>query len=391
MARKFGKVNVIKESFGDYNYIINGVGGIGKTTVAFEMGQLATGSDEGTFIITCGAEPEPTHIPGAFYDHADNFRGFVEIVNELCDNKADYPNTKFVAIDSLDEFVRIAEAYTVEVYNKTVDESKRIKSIKQAFGGYQAGERYAADLMIRCISKLQQNGYKLIEIGHTKTKSKQDVISGIKYEQLTCNLDNYYYNAFKDKVNQSVICYYENEIVDIEKRKNGFTKKDESVGSLKSRKRVMVFKDDDRNAVDTKTHFEYIVPKTELSAANLKKAVEDAIKAKIQAVNNGESHCQNDVAVEIPKTIIPTEDEVVVTKASVEEDVKIETEEFVEIDEEKTVEELVSEIRSLWTDALKETKLKVKEMKGEKDLSELPAKTLRDIIKMMEKDAVDED
>ena len=81
MARKFGKVNTMSPHFYDYNYVINGVGGIGKTTMAFELGQLATGSNEGTFIITCGSEPEPKHIPGAFGDLAKTFDIFVEIVN----------------------------------------------------------------------------------------------------------------------------------------------------------------------------------------------------------------------------------------------------------------------------------------------------------------------
>ena len=33
MARKFGTINKMSEKFEDYSYIINGVGGIGKTTI----------------------------------------------------------------------------------------------------------------------------------------------------------------------------------------------------------------------------------------------------------------------------------------------------------------------------------------------------------------------
>jgi hypothetical protein len=99
----------------------------------------------------------------------------------------------------------------------------------------------------------------------------------VQFEQLTCNLDNKYYNALKDKVNLVAMCYWENVVENIEEKKNAFTKKMDKVGELTDRKRVMVFADDD-NAIDTKTHFEYITHKIDLSAEGFIKAVEDAIQ-----------------------------------------------------------------------------------------------------------------
>ena len=61
MARR-GRICEMKRKFEDYDYVILGVGGVGKTTLAYELGKKITGSDEGTFIITCGAENEPMHI-----------------------------------------------------------------------------------------------------------------------------------------------------------------------------------------------------------------------------------------------------------------------------------------------------------------------------------------
>ena len=284
MARKFGKINKMSEKFEDYSYIINGVGGIGKTTLVYEIGKLITGSDEGTFIITCGGENKPKHIPGAFGDVAPDFKTFKEIVKELCDNKKEYPNTKFIAIDSLDEYARIVENYVVAEWNASCDINERAKSIAQAYKGYQKGENRACDLMIQQVVKLQDAGYSILEIGHTKTKLKEDVITKIQFEQLTCNLDNKYYNALKDKVNLVGMCYWENIVENIEEKKNAFTKKMDKVGELTDRKRVMVFADDD-NAIDTKTHFEYISHKIDLSAEGFIKAVEEAIAIKL---NGGE-------------------------------------------------------------------------------------------------------
>ena len=280
MARKFGKINKMSEKFEDYSYIINGVGGIGKTTLVYEIGKLITGSDEGTFIITCGGENKPKHIPGAFGDVAPDFKTFMAITKELCDNKAEYPHTKFIAIDSLDEFARISDNYVVAEWNSQCDINERAKSIAQAYKGYQKGENRSCDLMIQQVMKLQNAGYSILEIGHTKTKLKEDVLTKVQFEQLTCNLDNKYYNALKDKVNLVAMCYWENVVENIEEKKNAFTKKMDKVGELTDRKRVMVFADDD-NAIDTKTHFEYITHKIDLSAEGFIKAVEEAIATKI--------------------------------------------------------------------------------------------------------------
>ncbi len=282
MARKFGVINKMSEKFEDYSYIINGVGGIGKTTLVYEIGKIVTGSDEGTFIITCGGENKPKHIPGAFGDVAPDFKTFCAIVKELCDNKAEYPATKFIAIDSLDEFARICENFVVAEWNATCDINERAKSIAQAYKGYQKGENRACDLMIQQIIKLQNAGYSILEIGHTKTKLKEDILTKVQFEQLTCNLDNKYYNALKDKVNLVAMCYWENVVENIEEKKNAFTKKMDKVGELTDRKRVMVFADDD-NAIDTKTHFEYITHKIDLTAQGFINAVEEAIAMKVGA------------------------------------------------------------------------------------------------------------
>ena len=282
--RKFGKTYQMSQKFEDYSYIINGVGGIGKTTLVYEIGKLITGSNEGTFIITCGGENKPKHIHDAFGDVAPDFKTFVAIVKELCTNKEAYPDTKFVAIDSLDEYARITENYVVAEWNASCDINERAKSIAQAYKGFQKGENRACDLMIQQVIKLQEAGYSILEIGHTKTKSKSDVITQVQFEQLTCNLDNKYYNALKDKVNLVAMCYFEHVIDNVEEKKNAFTKKIDKVGELVDRKRVMVFADDD-NAIDCKSHFEYIEHKIDFDAQGFVKAVEEAIAMKLAAVN----------------------------------------------------------------------------------------------------------
>ena len=307
MERKFGKTYKMSEKFEDYSYIINGVGGIGKTTLVYEIGKLVTGSNEGTFIITCGGENKPKHIPNAFGDVAPDFKTFMAIVKELCANREAYPDTKFVAIDSLDEFARIAEAYVIAEWNASCDINERAKSISQAYKGFQKGESRACDLMIQQIIKLQEAGYSLLEIGHTKTKSKTDVITQVQFEQLTCNLDNKYYNALKDKVNLVAMCYFQHIIENVEEKKNAFTKKMDKVGDLVDRKRIMVFADDD-NAIDTKTHFEYITHQIDFSAEGFIKAVEEAIALKLEADNGNTSKKTTKKKSEPAPVVVDVED-----------------------------------------------------------------------------------
>ena len=367
MARKCGQINTMSEKFEDYSYIINGVGGIGKTSLAHQIGKIITGSNEGTFIITCGGENKPKHIPGAFYDVAPDFKTFCAIVKELCDNKAEYPDTKFVAIDSLDEYARICENFVVAEWNASCDINERAKSIAQAYKGFQKGESRACDLMIQQVVKLQNAGYSILEIGHTKTKLKEDVISKVQFEQLTCNLDNKYYNALKDKVNLVAMCYWENVVENIEEKKNAFTKKMDKVGELTDRKRVMVFADDD-NAIDTKTHFEYITHKIDLSAEGFIKAVEEAIAMKL-----AETEGANPKKTTKKKTTKKPEPDPVVEEEEIEEDVldegEIPTDEMPFDEEDDVIEEdavitldtdRLTAIRTAYKDADAGTKAKVK-------------------------------
>lgn len=369
MARKFGTINKMSEKFEDYSYIINGVGGIGKTSLVYQIGKIITGSDEGTFIITCGGENKPKHIPGAFGDVAPDFKTFCAIVKELCDNKAEYPDTKFVAIDSLDEYARITENFVVAEYNASVDINERVKSISQAYKGFQKGESRACDLMIQQVIKLQSAGYSILEIGHTKTKLKEDVISKIQFEQLTCNLDNKYYNALKDKVNLVAMCYWENVVENIEEKKNAFTKKMDKVGELTDRKRVMVFADDD-NAIDTKTHFEYITHKIDLSAEGFIKAVEEAIAMKL---GTSEDKPKKTTKKKAPKVEEPMEEVEEVVEDAIEE-ISLDLEEEIvsdifddEIEEEAIApvdKAALTAIRSAFKGADAETKAEVKVILG---------------------------
>ena len=171
MARKYGKINELVVDMKKYDYIINGTGGIGKTTLAKEVGERLTGSPEGTLIISLGLEPVPTHINNAFYTYAPDWTALDEIKQDLIDNRQDYKNTVFITFDSLDELFRLAEDETVRVWNKQ-NPTEKVKSVSQAFKGFQKGENYALKLVLELRQELRQAGYKFFDAGHTKEKGK---------------------------------------------------------------------------------------------------------------------------------------------------------------------------------------------------------------------------
>ena len=398
MARKYGKIYRLSKNFEDYSYIINGIGGIGKTTMVYEIGKIITGSNEGTFIITCGVENKPKHIDDAFGDVAPDFKTFTDIVKELCENKEEYPDTKFVAIDSMDEFARITENYVVSEWNKTCDINDRAKSIAQAYKGFQNGESRACDLMLQQVMKLQTAGYSLLLVGHTRTKLREDVITKVQFEQLTCNLDNKYYNALKDKVNLVAMCYNENIVENIEEKKNAFTKKMNKVGQLTDRKRVMVFADTD-NAIDCKTHFPYIVAKADFGAQNFIDAVRDALEEQSKHTSEASAiptKTKKATPVNEPEPEIEEPDEEPipepeVTPEPVEEDnppfdVDEEVDDiFAEDEDEEPFDEdaVKEQIRKLHRTANPETKKLVKEILGAKIADVHDKETLNKALKAL--------
>lgn len=369
MARR-GRICEMKRNFEDYDYVILGVGGVGKTTLAYELGKKITGSDEGTFIITCGAENEPMHINGAFGETDRTFEELAECVKYLCEHKDEYPHTKFVAIDSIDEYVRIACDAVVREWNricdKTGDTASKAKSVAQAYKGFQNGVDRAVDLIIKQIVKLKDAGYHLLYIGHTKVKSSTDVMQeNTKFDQLTCSVQPKFYTAIKDKANLAVMCYFENEIVGIREEKNPFNKKMEKKGTLVNKKRVMLFTDNS-NTVDTKTHFEYIVNKADMSADNLIKAVEDAIAAKLAAPVG--SHKSPEMVEMAMPASEPSSDEELDTTTNISDidDLDPDTSgASLDMDDEDTaptVEDLRAEVQGKLRTASAEVKKKAKEI-----------------------------
>ena len=274
--------NVVKADLCNYSILLNGIGGVGKTTLFYQVTTKLYGEDGG-LMINVGNEPQPNHIVNANYLQADTFKDIVEFVDELCKGRnGAYSHIKVVGFDTLDTIYDLAEDYVLEEYNNSVDGGKEVNTIKSAYGGYQAGENRVVDLVVKTLLKLRKYGYGLWINGHTKRKTKADQLGNVEYEQLTSDLPAKYYNAIKNKVNIVGTAYIRRSFDNMKQVKDAYNKgKMKTVGTVTDESRIIVFRDDDY-AIDCKSHFPEICDACEFDRDCFIEAVYDAIKKELE-------------------------------------------------------------------------------------------------------------
>lgn len=283
---KYGKKNEVKLNPLAYNLALIGESGIGKTTVIKKYVEKLAGED-GYMFLEVGKEDGADAISGINYlncpewdkeyDEDTNSIGFNTFVEDVVDNRStDWKNLKVVVVDTYDELFAIAEPEVIAMHNKE-NPSKRVKSIKAAFGGFQAGEDKAIEIVLDRLWALKSVGVSFIVIGHTKTRNVTDPVTGEDYMQLTTNMSQRYFNAIKTKVHFLGVAAIDREIVKEKTgKKNVVTGQDIKKGVVKGETRKITFRDDNF-VIDSKSRFSNIVESIPLDADALIKAITDAI------------------------------------------------------------------------------------------------------------------
>ena len=286
MAMKYGKKNEVKVNPLAYNFALIGESGIGKTTVIKNYVEKLAGED-GYMFLEIGKEDGADAINGINYlncpewdmdyDEDTNSIGFNTFVEDVIDNRStDWKDLKVVVVDTCDELFAIAEPEVIAMHNKE-NPNKRVKSIKAAFGGFQAGEDKAIEIVLDRLWALKKVGVSFIVIGHTKTRNVTDPVTGEDYMQLTTNMTQKYFNAIKTKVHFLGVAAIDREIVKEKTgKKNVVTGQDIKKGVVKGETRKITFRDDNF-VIDSKSRFSNIVESIPLDADALIKAVTDAI------------------------------------------------------------------------------------------------------------------
>lgn len=285
---KFGRKNEIKLDPLAYNLMLIGESGIGKTTVIKNYVEKIAGPDGYLFVET-GHEDGGDAIDGLNYvtatswdddyDEEMNTIGFQTLVDDIVENKtSDWKDLRVLVIDTLDElFSALAEPEVIRMHNKE-NPNKRVKSIKAAFGGFQAGEEMAVKIVQDALWSLKSVGVSFVIIGHTKTRNLTDPVTGEDYMMLTTNMPQRYFNALKTKVHFLGVASIDREIVREKGKKNIVTGQMASKGVVKSETRKITFRDDNYS-IDSKSRFADIVSEIPLDADALEEAIMGAIKS----------------------------------------------------------------------------------------------------------------
>lgn len=283
---KYGKKNEVKIDPLAYNLAFIGESGIGKTTLIKEYCEKLAGED-GYIFLEMGKEDGADAIQGINYvnctewdkeyDPDTNSIGFNTFIEDVVENRStDWKDLRVVVVDTLDELFAITEPEVIRMHNKEYP-TKRVKSIKAAFGGFMAGEDMAIEVVQDKLWSLKSVGVSFIVIGHTKTRNVTDPVTGEDYMQLTTNMSQRYFNAIKTKVHFLGVASYDREIItEKTNKKNAVTGQEIKKNVIKGETRKITFRDDNF-VIDSKSRFADIVESIEFNVDEFIKALTDAI------------------------------------------------------------------------------------------------------------------
>ena len=207
----------------------------------------------------------------------------MQLDDDICDNKTsdeDYKNLKVLVIDTYDQYIDIAIAQAILLWNRK-NPDKRAETLNQSWGGFGSGKK-VIDLMFEQIDRLNRVGVKVWWIGHIKTKSVTDVVTGETYDVLTSDQQQNYFLALKKNLHFLGMAYIDREIVSQKTgKKNLVTKKEETKSVVKNEARKIRFRDDSYS-LDAGSRFGEIVDVIDLDADQFIAALKDAIKAEAE-------------------------------------------------------------------------------------------------------------
>ena len=178
---KFGKKVSVSTNINDYMIGVMAPSGFGKTTLMYQVCEKEFGS-EGYIILDMGTEDGVSAIEGAVAEPVPNWKKMKEVVDDIVKNKnTDYEDLKVVILDTLDAAFEIAEAYTIDSWNRENIGKKdftKATSINSVEGGFGKGMDRVIETVKREITRLESVGVKTYWTSHVKEKDQSDLFTG---------------------------------------------------------------------------------------------------------------------------------------------------------------------------------------------------------------------
>lgn len=288
------KMNVVQNKLESYRpFGIIGQPKIGKSTFFRDLVIKYTGSPEHGLLISCGNENGYKHLDNLQYEVAPAWdkpygryeedlpeelktRGLVQIIDELVETKQTN-GIKVVGLDTIDELYAIAYGQVREEHRKLKGEYP--KSLNDALGGFGSGRKRIIELVNQQLDRLANAGYAVFWIGHTKDKTKEDVLSGISYEVVTNNLEDNFFSAIEARSQMVMNFVSEREFENVhEETSKGFDGKTttKDVGTSTGLTRYIYFRDS--GLVHASCNFPNVPTKIELSVDNFLKVFNEGVE-----------------------------------------------------------------------------------------------------------------
>lgn len=193
-------VNVIKPDIKNLSIYLRSTKKFGKTTLFRDMILAKYGDPSRGLLVGCGNEIGYKMLDNLNVTQVKTYKDMMELANWLIAEKGKEHNIEIIAFDTGDELALITDAETIRQSN-VENPTKKCKSIKGAFGGYTAGEKFSAnDLIKPYMTRLQDAGFGVWVIAHTKFKTIKEKggLDEDGYMQLSSNMSADYEAAFGD-------------------------------------------------------------------------------------------------------------------------------------------------------------------------------------------------
>ena len=200
MAFQKPTINVIKPDIKNLSIYLRSTKKFGKSTLFRDVILEKYGDPSRGLLVGCGNEKGYKMLDNLNATQVKTYKDLQELADWLIKEKGKEHNIEMVAFDTGDELALIADAETIRQSN-VENPNKKCKSIKAAFGGYTAGEKYSANDIIKpYMTKLEDAGFGVWVIAHTKFKTIKEK-GGLEedgYMQLSSNMGADYEAAFGD-------------------------------------------------------------------------------------------------------------------------------------------------------------------------------------------------
>jgi len=169
----------------------------GKSTLFRDVILEKYGDAQRGLLVGIGAEMGYTLLDNLNHTHVETWQELVELKEWLIEKKGIEHNIEMIAFDVVDELLPIVEQEVVRL--SVIDTKKPCKSVKGAYGGYNAGVEIVVKMTKDYFLDLKKAGIGVWGIAHTKfknVKQKGDIDDG--YMSLSSTLNSSYEGIFGD-------------------------------------------------------------------------------------------------------------------------------------------------------------------------------------------------